>query len=129
MKLRFAVSVLLLATAFAQIDGVRPKSKGYVTTDVVPTVSLSAGHTAQVELRFRVNPGYHVNSHNPGSELLIPTTLDFKPLDRIQKAKIVYPPNEQFAIRTGKITYPAGETFALDFAPKEKISVYTGDVT
>ena len=54
-----------------------------------------------------------MNSHTPGSDLLIPTNIDFKPLDKI---------------KTGKITYPAGEQFALDFSPKEKISVYTGDV-
>ena len=113
MRLRLSLLLLLLATAFAQIDSIRSKSKGDVTTDVTPTVSLHAGKTAQVEIRFRVNPGYHVNSHTPGSDLLIPTNIDFKPLDKI---------------KTGKIIYPAGEQFALDFSPKEKISVYTGDV-
>ena len=113
MKLRLPLACLLLATAFAQVDTPRSKSKNYVTTDVTPTVSLAAGKTAQVEIRFRVNPGYHVNSHNPGSELLIPTTLDFKPLDKI---------------KAGKIVYPAGEEFALEFSPKEKLNVYTGDV-
>jgi DsbC/DsbD-like thiol-disulfide interchange protein len=114
MKYCAAIFLLLIAAAFAQLDSGRSRaSKGYVTTDVAPTVSLIAGQTAQVELRFRVNPGYHVNSHTPGSDLLIPTTLEFKPLEKI---------------KTGKVTYPAGEQFALDFSPKEKISVYTGDV-
>lgn len=113
MRLRISVLLLLLTTAFAQIDTARAKSKSYVTTDVTPTVSLTAGKTAQVEVRFRVNPGYHVNSHNPGSELLIPTSLSFTSLDKI---------------KAGKIAYPAGEEFVLEFSPKEKLNVYTGDV-
>lgn len=112
MKAIFAVFFLLL-TGFAQSDFARPHSKGYVTGDVTPTVSLQAGKTAQVEVRFRVNPGYHVNSNKPGSDLLIPTTIDFKPLDKIKVSKIVY---------------PAGEQLALEFSPKERLNVYTGDV-
>src|SRR5947209_4741609 len=101
MSPRSFLSALVFAAAlvqlFAQVDGPR-RSKGYVTTDVVPTVSLQAGKTAQVELHFRVNPGYHVNSHTPGSELLIPTTLDFKPLEKIKAGKIAYPHGEELAL-------------------------------
>ena len=113
MKLRLLVALALAGASFAQTNALRPKSKGYVTTDVMPTVTLQAGKTAQVEVRFRVNPGYHVNSHTPGSELLIPTALDFKPLEKIKAGKIIYPPAEQLA---------------LPFDPKEKLSVYTGDI-
>jgi DsbC/DsbD-like thiol-disulfide interchange protein len=113
MKSLTIVALLLITTAFAQIDSGRSRAKGYVTTDVAPTVSLNPGNTAQVEVRFRVNPGYHVNSHTPGSDLLIPTNLEFTPLDKI---------------KAGKIAYPTGEPLTLDFS-KEKISVYTGDFT
>lgn len=109
------VFLLLIAAAFAQIDNGRSRAvKNYVTTDVAPTVNVIAGKTAQVQMQFRVNSGYHVNSHTPGSDLLIPTNLEFKPLEKI---------------KAGTIVYPAGEQFALDYAPKEKISVYTGDIT
>ena len=115
MRSLIVISALLITAAFAQIDSGRPRAvKNYVSTDVTPTVSLNPGKTAQVEMRFRVNPGYHVNSHTPNSELLIPTNLEFKPLDKI---------------KAGTITYPKGEQFALDYAPREKISVYTGDIT
>jgi DsbC/DsbD-like thiol-disulfide interchange protein len=97
----------------AQSDGSRARGKSYVTTDVVPTLTLQAGQTAQAELRFRVNPGFHVNSHTPGSELLIPTTLEFKPLEKIKAGKIVYPPGQQLA---------------LQFSPKDKLDVYSGDI-
>jgi hypothetical protein len=113
MRSRFLIALALVGTLLAQSGTLRQKSKGYVTTDATPTVSLQAGKSAQVEVRFRVNPGYHVNSHTPGSELLIPTALDFKPLDKI---------------KAGKIVYPAGQELALPFDPKEKLSVYTGDI-
>jgi hypothetical protein len=103
---------LLVASSFAQSDLTRAR-KGYVTADVTPTVSLEPGKSASVEVRFRVNPGYHVNSNKPGSDLLIPTTVEFQALDKI---------------KTGKVVYPAGEQLALEFSPKEKLSVYTGDV-
>lgn len=109
------VSLLLITAGFAQTDIGRPRApKSYVSTDAAPTVNVAPGKTAQVEMHFRVNPGYHVNSHTPNSDLLIPTNLEFKPLDKI---------------KSGTIVYPAGEQFALDYAPKEKISVYTGDVS
>jgi Disulphide bond corrector protein DsbC len=111
--MRKLVLILLVTAAFAQLDGARVHNKGYVTADASPTVSVSPGKSAQVEVRFRVNPGYHVNSHTPGLDLLIPTTLEFKPTDKI---------------KAGKIAYPAGEQLALEFSPKDKLSVYSGDL-
>lgn len=113
MKTLSVVVLLALCTSFAQTDALRGRNKGYVTADSAPTITLSAGKTSQVDVHFRVNPGYHVNSHTPSSELLIPTKLDFKPLDKIKAGKIVYPPGEQLA---------------LPFSPSEKLSVYTGDI-
>jgi DsbC/DsbD-like thiol-disulfide interchange protein len=113
--MRLVTLTLLFAAAVcaAQSDAPRPRGKSYVTTDVVPTLAIQAGQTAQAELRFRVNPGYHVNSHTPGSELLIPTTLEFKPLEKI---------------KAGKIAYPPGQQLALQFSPKDKLDVYSGDI-
>jgi Disulphide bond corrector protein DsbC len=30
-------------------------------------------------------------------------------------------------VKVGKVQYPAGTKYAFDFAPNEKLSVYTGD--
>ena len=99
---------------FAQGNIFATKKKGFVTVDAVAPITLAAGKTAKVEVRFRVNPGYHVNSNHPGSELLIPTEIEFA----TAPAKLTI----------GKIAYPKGEELALQFDPKEKLSVYTGDV-
>ena len=112
MRAQVFVCFVLLGTIFAQ-DSLRPKSRSYVTTDAVPTATLQAGKTANVGVHFRVNPGYHVNSHTPGSELLIPTSLNFTPLQKI---------------KTGQIVYPKAQELALPFDPNEKLSVYSGDL-
>jgi DsbC/DsbD-like thiol-disulfide interchange protein len=107
------ITTLLVCALLASADDLRPKSKGFVTVDPVAPVTLSAAKTGKVEIRFRVNPGYHINSNKPKSELLIPTTIQFAPEEKIT---------------VGKIAYPAGEQFALSFSPTEKLDVYTGEV-
>src|SRR6266436_4097846 len=115
MRFKFALLLIAFAatTLLAQDDLTRPRQKQFVTVDTVPAVSLVAGKPAKVEIRFRVNSGYHINSNKPHSELLIPTTIQFAPAEKIN---------------VGKVSYPAGEEFALAFAPTEKLDVYTGDV-
>ena len=65
-----------------------------------------------VNLRFRVGPGFHVNSNKPKSEFLIPTVL-----------KLSAPTD----IVIGRVTYPAGSEMSFAFAPEDKLSVYTGE--
>jgi len=78
----------------------------------VATVSVSQGKSSQVQLDFRVADGFHINSHQPKSDLLVPTAIRFEP-----------PTN----LAIGKISYPAGQDLTFDFAPQEKLNVYTGD--
>src|SRR4051812_10770758 len=73
----FPLILFLAIVCAAQLGNQSGKSKGYVTTDVIPTLTLRAGESGSAELRFRVNPGYHVNSHNPGNPLLIPQSWTF----------------------------------------------------
>jgi len=104
-------AVLLVASlAPAQILNA-PKSPS-VTALPTPIESISRGKPGDVELRFRVTPGYHINSNTPKSEFLIPTAL-----------KLDAPTD----IVIGKITYPAGRDLAFPFSPDEKLSVYTGE--
>jgi hypothetical protein len=42
-------------------------------------VTIDAGKPQLVEFRFRVQPGFHINSHTPKDELLIPTVLRLDP--------------------------------------------------
>jgi hypothetical protein len=77
-----------------------------------PLVTVKQGKSATVPLSFRVSSGYHINSHFPKSEFLIPTILKVKATTDI----II-----------SKTTYPEGQDMSFAFAPDEKLNVYTGD--
>ena len=83
-----------------------------VTMAPSPVVTVTRGKSNPVNLRFRVIPGFHVNSNHPKSEFLIPTAL-----------KVSAPTD----IVIGRVTYPAGSEMSFVFAPEDKLSVYTGE--
>ncbi|MBZ5569689.1 MAG: protein-disulfide reductase DsbD N-terminal domain-containing protein [Acidobacteriia bacterium] len=108
------VALLISAAALAQVETSKPKATQRVTAAPIAPVVVHAGSSKQVELTFRVAPGYHINSHKPTSELLIATVLSVSP-----------PTN----IAVAKLTYPAGVERSFPFSPSEKLSVYAGDFT
>jgi DsbC/DsbD-like thiol-disulfide interchange protein len=85
--------------------------KGHVTL-LSDSVNLSAERVQTVELRFRIDPGFHINSHTPKDELLIPTELK---LDSANGVQVV---GEQ---------YPAGSPFHLAVGNGETLDVYQGE--
>jgi hypothetical protein len=106
-KRTMLVGLLLLATsAFAQ-EG--PNSVTFVSA--APVV-VAPGHTAQVTMIFKVGGGYHINSHKPLDELLIPTEVKLSP------------PTE---IMISGIKYPQGQELNFPFSPDAKLSVYSGE--
>lgn len=109
-----ALCFLLVAVAVTgQLSPAPPRGqKQFVTFEGASTAAVPIGKTGHVTLRFRVAHGDHVNSSQPGSELLIPTKLSLSS------------PN---GILVGNVTYPAGQTLKLAVAPDEKLSVYTGE--
>lgn len=77
-------------------------------------VSLPAGRSSVVALHFRIAPGFHINSHAPKDEFLIPTVLSI-PADA--------------GVKLTDATYPPGADFVLPADPDTKLSVYTGEFT
>jgi DsbC/DsbD-like thiol-disulfide interchange protein len=115
---KFLSGALLVGgvVAGAQITaptGAATKAAGYVTYAAEPQ-TIKAGKPGTLELHFRVREGFHVNSHTPKSELLIPTVVKIQPADGVKAADVVY---------------PAGTEYSFSFEPKEKLDVYTGNFT
>lgn len=106
------ILVALLTTALAQ-ESLVPKAPIVTATPPEP-VAVAPGGSVRVELRFRVSPGYHINSSKPRSEFLIPTHLKLSP-----------PAN----LTPGSIVYPEGKDLTFAFLPGEKLNVYAGDFT
>lgn len=100
---------LLCTALIAQEPGGRKAPS--VTMLEIPTAAVTRGKPNTVELRFRIAPGFHVNSNTPKAEFLIPTKLKMDP------------PTD---IVMGKITYPEGAEMSFPFAPGDKLSVYSG---
>lgn len=110
MRMRIvAITALVLlwcAAAVAQQKG------AVVSMAPAPVVYVSASRSTPFELNFRIARKFHINSNKPNSELLIPTAL-----------KLSTPTD----IMISSISYPEGEQLAFDFAPSEKLNVYSGD--
>jgi hypothetical protein len=103
---------MLAATAWGgPLDSLLPKAPSVVMAPPAP-ITLGLGKAAKVDLAFRVEAGYHINSNTPRSDLLLPTIL------RLQ------PPAELTVV---KVNYPAGQDVTFAFLPGEKLNVYAGD--
>lgn len=102
-----------LTAQMGNMNGNAEKAKSYVIYDAEPQ-AIPAGKRSIVEMRFRVVDGYHVNSHTPKSELLIPTKITLQPAAGVKAAAA---------------EYPAGTEFSFSFSPKDKLDVYAGDFT
>ncbi|MFZ3210483.1 MAG: protein-disulfide reductase DsbD domain-containing protein [Terriglobales bacterium] len=106
--------LVLVTAAVAMDDTAAPQTPSWVTPLPVAKISVKSGKPAKLELRFKVADGYHINSNQPGSELLIPTKLQLNP------------PTD---IGVGSIAYPPGHDLTLAVAPDQPLNVYTGEFT
>lgn len=85
-----------------------------VSLVAAPLPSIIRGEPGDVDLRFHIANGYHINSNKPSEEFMIPTALHMEATTDIV---------------IGKINYPAGQDVAFEFAPDQKLSVYSGSFT
>ncbi len=115
--MRMLVLALLVVPGLAQDLGgfgnVPARNRQYVSY-AAEQQTVPAGKRAVLELHFRVNDGFHVNSHTPKSDLLIPTVMEV---------------SAESGVRVSEAVFPAGTTYSFDFDPKEKLDVYQGAFT
>jgi DsbC/DsbD-like thiol-disulfide interchange protein len=101
------------AQQIGSLNASPPKTKSYVVYAAEPQV-VTAGKRSVLELNFRVVDGFHVNSHTPKSELLIPTKITLQPTT---------------GVKAEEVEYPAGQSYSFSFDPSEKLDVYSGAFT
>jgi DsbC/DsbD-like thiol-disulfide interchange protein len=108
---RLLIALLLLAPVLRaqeiRFGDARPASRQHVEL-LTDSVEVKGGHSAIVELRFRVDPGFHINSHSPKDETLIPTVLKL----------------DSSAVQVVETEYPAGVPFKLG---EDTLDVYQGE--
>jgi hypothetical protein len=111
--LLLALQGVLAAQQVGNLDTPAPKSKSFVVYAPEPQ-GVTTGKRGVLELHFRVVDGFHVNSHTPKSELLIPTQITFQPAA---------------GVKAEAAEYPAGTSYSFSFNPTEKLDVYSGAFT
>lgn len=116
----FASKVALISTAIAiplaaqiQLGGAdrAPQLKKQHVELLTDSLQLTANKPQDIELRFRVEPGFHINSHTPKDELLLPTVLKLEP----------------GSLRIAGEQYPPGQHFHLQVGEGEDLDVYQGE--
>ena len=107
-------SLAMGAVALAEPQGLPSaaavvKPQAYVSLDPVPR-----GREFEVAITVEIARGFHMNSHKPSDDYLIPTTIT---------------PQLPPGIKLGDTIYPAGQLKKFAFSPNKPLDVYTGSVT
>ena len=107
------MAVLLVALPALAGDELQERpAAAFVSLAPVGPVKIPVGGAVPLQLKFVVGSGLHINSHQPNSDLQIPTTLKFSP------------PTD---LVVGPVSFPQGQELTFGFAPDVKLSVYSGE--
>jgi len=103
----------MMAAAQIQLGGIdrAAEAKKQHVVLLTDSLQLTANKPQDVELRFRVEPGFHINSHKPKDELLIPTELKL----------------DSGTFHVADEQYPPGSHFRLQVGAGEDLNVYQGE--
>lgn len=110
-RVLLAAALALPVAAHAQgILGMPPPSAGKGHVTYAPEVTeIAAGKPTVIELRFHVDAGFHVNSHTPSSELLIPTALKLEAAPNVKVLEQEYPKGAPFRVGSDTLDVYQGE--------------------
>ncbi len=104
---------------------------GRIQVDVMPVVEadvLHPGQSVRAAVQVRLQDGFHVNSNEPLEKYLIPTSLQFAPLEGVSVDSLAYP--EAFHLVTGGSETPLAvfeKEFAIGVLMSIDASVSPGD--
>jgi hypothetical protein len=75
--------------------GLRGQEGGPLTVATPASTILKRGAAASIKIAVSLRSGYHVNSHSPNDEFLIPLTLRFDQAGPVKATEVNYPKPEQ----------------------------------
>jgi DsbC/DsbD-like thiol-disulfide interchange protein len=96
------------------LTGAPQQGKEWVHLVSATEVVVPAGQAHPLTLKFLINSGLHINSHTPRSAYLVPTTLTL---------------DAPAGMHITAMEFPQGVDYHFHFAPRETLSVYTGEFT
>jgi Disulphide bond corrector protein DsbC len=108
-----AALALSIAAAHSQIAGLdAPARQQAFVVYAAESQTLPANKPGSLTLHFHTVQGFHINSHTPTADYLIPTTLTLLPVP---------------GVKPGQLQFPAGHPYSFSFDPATKLDVYSGD--
>ncbi len=90
----------------------RARKKPVTAEAFASRLKAAPGGTIRVAIRLAMDDGWHINSHTPLQEYLIPTSVRL---------------DENSVARLGDVVYPPGKTMSFGFS-ETPLSVYEGEV-
>jgi hypothetical protein len=102
--------------------------RGHVSL-VSEAVEVQAEGPQVVELRFRVDPGFHINSHTPKDELLIPTVLKLDEGSGPKVAGEEYQKGSAFRLSAGSDGGEMLDVYQGEFSVQVRVTVPRGQST
>ncbi len=124
MKPRLAIVFLILlpTLAYSQLFG----SIDILQADMLTLVNkVMPGSSYRVAVRADIQESFHINSHTPREEFLIPTELEFSLVPNVSFDQIHYPEHElrEFSFSEEKVAVYEGETiFWAEFSVSEEFA-------
>ena len=106
------VALLAQGISFGDAPGASAAKKGHVVF-ISDGAVVEAGKPEVIELQFRVDEGFHINSHTPPDALLIPTLFKVDPGEGVKVLGEEYPKGAAFKLGQG--------------ADAEMLDVYQGE--
>ena len=123
---RLAVCLLTLTTATVCAQEIRlpgldqPAPRAQRVSLATDSLALRPKQPAWVDIRFEVAPGFHINSHAPHDETLIPTALKLAPSPGLTVLTDAYPEGTPLHLNIGSgttlSTYQGGFAVRLRLA-------------
>ncbi|MDI6687676.1 MAG: protein-disulfide reductase DsbD family protein [Desulfobacterales bacterium] len=108
------VVVLLLCLSVFPSSGQAPKNKDLVHVEAYASHKrVNSGKSFHIIITANIKQGFHINSHKPLDEFLLPTVLRF---------------NETKGIAFGSVCYPKPKQVLFPFSPNH-LSVYDGKIS
>ncbi|MDO8432511.1 MAG: cytochrome c biogenesis protein CcdA [Candidatus Binatus sp.] len=104
--------MILLIAASVAFAGPKANELVKITSASIEP-SLKPGGASTLKVAAQVIDGWHINSDKPLSEDYIPTKLEL---------------NSPVTVAAGAVKYPPAQTLALEFAPGDKLAVFSGDI-
>ena len=121
-RLYLFLMIFLPTLAYSQLFG----SMDILQADMLASVNqVIPGSSYRIAVRADIKESFHINSHTPREEFLIPTVLEFATIANVSFDTVHYPEHElrEFGFSEEKVAVYEGETiFWTEFSISEEFS-------